>query len=147
MSSSTVLTQRPLIGKEMIEVPKWVISRRDFQGEVNCSKNCECCLVWALPGLASSQTLQLKPFNTSWQTLIFTFCSFPLPQYRSGIYYHDDQQKEAILKKVAEINEKLSSGVWGKWVCMILTVISRSRTTNFQKSSLWIPVISLQPAQ
>lgn len=36
-------------------------------------------------------------------------------QYRSGIYYHDEAQKEAILKRVAEVNEKLSSGTWGKF--------------------------------
>jgi len=35
-------------------------------------------------------------------------------QYRSGVYYHDDAQKEAIERKVAEVNEKLASGAWGK---------------------------------
>lgn len=35
-------------------------------------------------------------------------------QYRSGLYYHDEEQKEAIEKKVEEVNEKLASGLWGK---------------------------------
>jgi len=31
-------------------------------------------------------------------------------QYRSGIYWHDDEQKDKTLKRVAEINEKLARG-------------------------------------
>ncbi len=38
----------------------------------------------------------------------------PCPeQYRSGIYYHDEAQKEAALKRIAEFNEKLASGAFG----------------------------------
>ncbi|KAG1674721.1 hypothetical protein FOA52_013556 [Chlamydomonas sp. UWO 241] len=36
-------------------------------------------------------------------------------QYRSGIYYHDDAQKAVAIARVAEINEKLQSGAWGKF--------------------------------
>mmetsp|Transcript_24039 Transcript_24039/g.62183 ORF Transcript_24039/g.62183 Transcript_24039/m.62183 type:complete len:240 (-) Transcript_24039:233-952(-) len=32
------------------------------------------------------------------------------PQYRSGIYFHDEEQKAAALKRVAEVNEKLARG-------------------------------------
>ena len=38
---------------------------------------------------------------------------YPSPQYRSGIYFHDDAQKEAALKKVDEYNAKLASGAFG----------------------------------
>ena len=50
---------------------------------------------------------------------VYTFCIPhsllpPVPQYRSGIYSHDEAQKEAALKKINEVNEKLASGAWGK---------------------------------
>eukprot|EP00195_Chlamydomonas_chlamydogama_P007225 CAMPEP_0202900646 /NCGR_PEP_ID=MMETSP1392-20130828/11960_1 /ASSEMBLY_ACC=CAM_ASM_000868 /TAXON_ID=225041 /ORGANISM="Chlamydomonas chlamydogama, Strain SAG 11-48b" /LENGTH=210 /DNA_ID=CAMNT_0049587081 /DNA_START=214 /DNA_END=846 /DNA_ORIENTATION=- len=37
-------------------------------------------------------------------------------QYRSAIYYHDEAQRQAALKKIEEVNQKLGSGLWGsKW--------------------------------
>lgn len=33
-------------------------------------------------------------------------------QYRSGIYYHSDEQKSAAEKAIAEINDKLKQGTW-----------------------------------
>ncbi|GAX83223.1 hypothetical protein CEUSTIGMA_g10649.t1 [Chlamydomonas eustigma] len=33
-------------------------------------------------------------------------------QYRSGIYYHDEQQKEVALRKVEQVNEQLASGTY-----------------------------------
>lgn len=33
-------------------------------------------------------------------------------QYRSGIYYHNEQQKAAAEKAIAEVNEKLQSSTW-----------------------------------
>ena len=34
-------------------------------------------------------------------------------QYRSGIYFHNQAQKEAAIKKIAEFNEQLASGAFG----------------------------------
>lgn len=31
-------------------------------------------------------------------------------QYRSGIYYHDEEQKAAAMKRVAQVNEVLARG-------------------------------------
>lgn len=36
-------------------------------------------------------------------------------QYRSGIYYHDDEQKEKALQKVAEVNKQLEAGEFKRW--------------------------------
>jgi peptide-methionine (S)-S-oxide reductase len=31
-------------------------------------------------------------------------------QYRSGIYYHDEEQKQVAAKKIQEVNDKLARG-------------------------------------
>lgn len=37
-------------------------------------------------------------------------------QYRSGVYWHDEEQRAAAEQKFAEVNEQLKQGLAGKWL-------------------------------